>query len=261
MGIEKNVDALLVKLSGIVAEKSGFLSARHESYVKHIFDKVVKKEDLQEAILALLDSYSMYQQPLIKYINANDATVYKGLLNHKFLKDVFKGNEDVIHGIYYTNEKIFQSDGHFWLQYGLSLRDFKKHFDAYDKLSVAYEVYPQPYAEHALGQQLLILALIASSDIKADHFFKEGMELLGKLDTQNHVDDTYPIITMAEGHIKYEQKVNGLSAARILAKNYANTLDERRKRQYSDKRLQKAWNQIATFGTTGVMWNSDLPDV
>ena len=261
MGVEVSVDSLLRNLSGIVVERAGHLSARHASYVKHIFDKLVDKRDLQKAIKALLDSYSIYQQPLIKYINANDAIVYKGLLNHKFLKEIFKNNKDAVVDIYHSYEKIFQSDGHYWLQYGLSLRDFNEQFEAYDKISVAYEVYPQLYAEHALGQQKLILSLVSVSDIKSELFFKEGMDMLNKLDVQNYVDDTYPIITMAEGHIKYEKRKNGVEAARAIAKKYANILDERKKNNYNDIRLKKAWKQVATFGTTGVMWCSDLPSL
>jgi hypothetical protein len=260
MGIETNIDVLVKKLSGIITEKQGCLTARHASYVKHVFDKLIRKDELQKAITALLDSYSIYQQPLIRYINANDANIYKGLLNHRFLKEAFKDDGDAVRNIYVGFEKTFQSDGHFWLQYGLSLRDFQDHFEAYDKLAVAYEVYPQPFAEHALGQQLLILASIAKSDIKADSFFKEGMAILKKRDAQNYVDDTYPIIAMAEGHIKYEKKINGEDSARVLAKSYANTLDERRRRNRGDNRLNDAWRRIAAFGSTGARLCSEISD-
>ena len=60
----------------------------------------------------------------------------------------------------------------------------------------AFEAYPMPHTQHALGQQLLILGRKISERTAAMAYAEEARSLLEPLDEIMESDDTYPIVTL-----------------------------------------------------------------
>ncbi len=70
--------------------------------------------------------------------------------------------------------------------------------------------------------------------------------------------DTYPIVTLSEGHTEVLRVHEGDEKARELAKQYANIIGGRLKDLGHDSRLKEAWIKLTTYATTGE-WVEDEP--
>ena len=106
---------------GIVSVGTGGrLFARHELYVRHIFENVALIKDIVDVMISILATYTKYRLPVVRNVDRMDALLFKFLLNHNFNADLAKrrGDVDEVEKIYSTFEIAFQLDGHFWLQYG-----------------------------------------------------------------------------------------------------------------------------------------------
>jgi len=144
LGVTTSVESLVSQLPGIVSIFDDQLQARHPLYVRHIFKFLVNEDVMHESIVALLKAFTVYEDPVYSSLNSNDFTLFKKLLNHKFVKDIFKSNYNAILDIYSRFEKAFESDGMYWLQYGLALRDAGHQSEAYNKLRTAIDSTPSP---------------------------------------------------------------------------------------------------------------------
>lgn len=239
-------------LAGIVVKTSGNkLTARHPVYVRHLLEHVVDPKLTATAINGLLSAFSHYEAPVIKNLKKTEAAIYKGLINHRFLWEVLKGRETLIISLYKNLEKSFELDGLFWLQYGLSLRDFHDNNEALEKLRTAFNAYAMPHTQHALGQQLLILAEEATDKATALRYVDEARELLEPLDATIDSDDTYPIVTLAEGHTKIVRKFEGDDEARRIAKSYIPSVAARCGAQPDNMRLRECHDRLFKFAATG----------
>jgi hypothetical protein len=247
---EANIIQLANKLSGIISYSHYNLVARHPVYIQHLFDTVIDADTLYNCLTALLSAYTVYEAPVIIKLNRNDSNLFKALFNHKFLKYLFREKYNYIIGIYKSFEKAFENDGLFWLQYGLALRDFSMHAEAFEKLLIAFEAHPQPHTEHALAQQEIILACKATNKSKAFDLLDSAKKRLESLDKIFQSFDTYPIVTLSEGHTQVIKLHEGEDAARKLAKHYANIIESRLK-THSGGRLKKTWTRLSTYGLTG----------
>ena len=146
---------------------------------------------------------------------------------------------------------MFENDGLFWLQYGLALRGFRRQKEAYEILQTAYNAFPHDHTSHALAQQKMIMASSGLiSDSLAREYLTDAIRLLEALDDTIESDDTYPIVTLAEGHVKVVRKLDGIPAARIKANEYVRVL-EGRLRRGRDQRLETAKNSLFSFAATG----------
>jgi len=251
MGLLSSSVVLAGDLAGIVAERSGKLTVRHQVYVRHLLEHVVDPELTARAIDGLLQAFAHYSSPIIKHITKAEAAIYKGIINHRFLWEILKGRETLIIPLYKKLEKFFELDGLFWLQYGLALRDFHNGSEALAKLRTAFSAYPANHTQHALGHQLLILASEEEDKRTAIRYVEEARTLLEPLDEVIDSDDTYPIITLAEGHTKVSRKFESDDEARATAKSYIKTLKERSERQSDNVRLQECYVKLFKFVATG----------
>ncbi len=238
-------------LAGIVVNKQGKLSARHRVYVRHLLEQVVDPELTARAIKGLLLAFAQYKAPVIKNVVKAEASIYKGLINHSFLWDVLKGRETLIVSLYKSLEKSFELDGLFWLQYGLALRDMNDDEEALDKLRTAFNAYQMPHTQHALGQQLLIMGANTIDRTAAMAFVDEARSLLEPLDEIMDSDDTYPIVTLAEGHTALMRRFGDDSEARNVARSYLAALERRKQSQPDNARLQECHSRIFKFAATG----------
>lgn len=250
-GLRNDMGGLLNNLSGIIVRTDNGLAVRHSTYIRFLFSKVVDKSLISESIEMLLQAFSLYKSPVVKHAPRREMAIYKAVVNHKFLHDVLQGDEKIIYGLYKSIEKRFEQDGLFWLQYGLSLRDFGHHTEALEKLRVAVLAHPMDHTEHALAQQLIIVATNSGDRTKALSLLDEAKTILEKLDQIIDSDDTYPLVTLAEGHTLIIRKYDGDIEARAVAKKYAELLNVKRQRFADEPRLKESWESMFRYATTG----------
>nr|WP_199067200.1 SIR2 family protein [Chromobacterium sp. ASV5] len=251
LGILSRSTILSEALSGIVKTRENRLSARHPVYVRYLLEHVVDPQMTGDAVKGLLQAFSQYKAPVIKHLNKIEGAIYKKLINHKFLWEILKGREALILSLYKGLEKFFELDGLFWLQYGLALRDMHADSEALEKLRTAYSAYPMPHTQHALGQQLLILGRRAPDKGTAMAYVEEARSLLEPLDDIIDSDDTYPIITLAEGHTKLSLRIEGVGEAQDVAKSYIRVLKAKCDAQPTNSRLRECYERIFKFAASG----------
>ena len=222
----KNMKAVLEELSGIVeANADSRLFARHELYVRHILDTSIKFKDFLRAVTKILQTFVKYETPLIRKVNKRDGALFRFLLNNDFIFEVAKKHHALDKGVevYDAFEPDFLLDGHFWLQYGLYLIRIKRLPEALDKLKKSVDAYPDnPFSQHALAnlQFRLVLdseTLTGSSNILLQEAVQTLEALAGRGPT---VLDSYPLVTLALGHVSVLAKHGHAKIARKLASEY-----------------------------------------
>ncbi|MCG6658755.1 cold-shock protein [Halomonas campisalis] len=247
-----NVHYVASRMDGIVAYENGKLTTRHRVYIERLFKLYVSQEDILSAIHAYIEAFSVYKFPIVKNISRNESTIYKHLVNARYLKRVLNNNEEKVLSVYKRFEKTFEHEGLFLMQYGLALRSFDKNEDAFEKLRVAFEAFPEsPHIEHALAQQRIILACRTHDEVISMAHFSEAESVLNRLHSSNiNAFDRYPIITLAEGHVKVMEHLSYISEAKVLAKQYHDQI-RRLKNSHTSSRLDQAASSLAKFYIDG----------
>ena len=250
MRISESVNILVSEVEGIVVSQGGRFAARHPVYARELFEKILDAELTKDCLIALLLAYADYETPVVRNIVKEDATIFKSIINHRFVREMMRNDEDRVRAVYESFETKFHIDGMYWMQYGLALRGFGHHLEALSKLATARQAYNSPQIEHAYGQQLLIMAERSTTKHDAEIHLTEAVSILRGLDIDGWEGDTYPIVSLAEGHIKVSIKFDGVEAGRKKAREYGNTLLEAKKK-YTNERLEQAVGTVVTFATTG----------
>lgn len=258
LGHNPNIHYVASKMDGLVTYNNGNITTRHRVYVERLFKLYVSQTDILKTILAYIDAFSVYRFPIVKNISRNESSIYKHLVNAKFLKRTLNNEESMVLSVYETFEKPFEQEGLFLMQYGLALRSFGKQPDAFEKLRIAYDAFPEsPHIEHALAQQRIILACSTSDEIVAMAHFTEAEAVLDRLHTSNiNAFDRYPIITLAEGHVKVMINLGKIPEAKVLAKHYYDRIGKIRGAK-SSSRLEQASRNLSKFYLTGSWPESD----
>ncbi|RVC81561.1 hypothetical protein EN745_09425 [Mesorhizobium sp. M4A.F.Ca.ET.022.05.2.1] len=223
-----------------------------------MFEKIVPTTMIRDCLIAVLEAFSDYETPVIKNVGKADGVVFKSIINHRFVKEMMRDDEDKVRSVYEAFETKFHIDGLYWLQYGLALRDFGNQAEALEKLKTAREAYASPQIEHAYAQQLMIIASLSQGWDDAEPLLKEAIDALRELNRVADATDTYPIVTLAEGHISVMLKFFGVEGAKAVTQQYANELLAAH-RKYPGARLQEAVNKVVTVATTGVWKESYGP--
>lgn len=253
LGITSGIPSLLKSTSGIVKINGDTITARHQIYIERLFESCVSKEDKSIAIHALLHAFSAYSRPLIRSVGRNAGNIFKFTLNHNFLSNTLHNDTDLILNVFESFAKAFQDDGHFWLHYGLALRNAHKHTDALEKLRIARETYSLRQVDHAYAQQLLILAKSWDSKTIALAYLHEAKEILEELDKKSSKiggdESDYPMVTLSDFHIFIINKLEGQEKAKLVAQEYSNILFDKMKNNPDNERLKHAWRQATTFAT------------
>lgn len=256
LGISLGIRHFIGKLSGIVNYTNEVLIARHPVYVRHLFAEVISDKEIFPALKALLFAYTVYESPVSRNVPKNEMQLFKALINHKFLKDIFRREKRYISDIYEYFEKDFENDGHFLLQYGLALRDFNKQNEAYEKIRTAFIAFPtSSHIEHALAQQELILACIQTSKTKAYDYLDKATSKLENLNKFYRSRSAYPIVTLSEGHTAVMRKFESEEMAIEIAKYYANRISSIEGYMHHS-RLRTTWKKLTKFVTNGT-WVDD----
>jgi len=250
LGIAEDVNVMSRDTEGIVVTNANKYSARHPVYVRELFEKIVPATMIRDCIIAVLEAFSDYETPVIRNVGKADGVVFKSIINHRFVKEIMRDDEDKVRSIYQAFETKFHIDGLYWLQYGLALRDFGEQAEALEKLKTARDAYTSPQIEHAYAQQLMIIASTSPSWDKAEPLLKEAIDALRELNRTADPTDSYPIVTLAEGHISVILKFFGVEGTKAIAQQYANELLAAHKR-YPSARVQEAVTNVVTVATTG----------
>jgi len=257
LGSDKDVNRLTSDVEGIVASNNGRLSTRHPVYVRKLFEKIVSAEVIEECLIALLNAFSDYEVPVIKSLGKQDSIVFKSIINHRFIKDMLRGDEKRMLNVYSAFETTFHTDGLYWLQYGLTLRGLGRQPEALDKLKTAREAYTSPHIEHAYAQQLMIIASQKSIWDDAEPLVIDAVAAFAKSTELGWEGDNYPLVSSVEGHISVVMKLLGVVKAQDVAKTYTNKLLAAKKSK-TDPRLERTLLNVMTLATTGE-WSKE-PD-
>ncbi|MCE7026934.1 SIR2 family protein [Jiella avicenniae] len=251
LGVEEDINILRDDTEGIVIADTGKLAARHPVYIRELFEKIATTTMIRDCIVALLKSFADYDAPVIKHVGKADGVVFKSIINHRFVKDILRGDEEKIISVYSAFETQFHIDGLYWLQYGLALRAMNRHKEAMEMLRTARSAYLSPHIEHAFAQQLLIIAADKGSWDEAEPLLEEAITTLRELQRKSGVEDTYPIVTLAEGHISVLNKFLGRDKPKQVAQQYANELLVAQ-RKHPSPRLEEAATNVINYATNGI---------
>ncbi|MGP9645320.1 MULTISPECIES: hypothetical protein, partial [unclassified Halomonas] len=122
LGCNPNVHYVASKMDGVVTYNNGNITTRHRVYIERLFKFYVSKDDILKAVIAYIGAFSVYKFPVVKNISRSESSVYKHLVNAKYLKRLLNDDEDKVLSVYELYEKTFEHEGLFLMQYGLALR-------------------------------------------------------------------------------------------------------------------------------------------
>ncbi len=262
LGMNPNIYYVASTMDGLVEYKNGNVSTRHRVYIENLFRYYVSNNDLYESICAYINAFSVYHFPIVKNISTSEFSVYKYLVNAKALKKLFKDDVRLILSVYEKFEKAFENEGLFLMQYGLALRSFGKNKEAYEKLKIAQQAFPEsPHIEHALAMQRIILACNETDEIIAMALFSEAEEVLIRLDSSNISPefggtDRYPIITLSEGHVKMLNNLGHVNQAKIIARNYYERISKNTDLK-DNFRIKQTLTKLMKYSLSGVWSRND----
>lgn len=253
LGIAEDVNVMSRETEGIIVADSVKLSARHPVYIRELFEKIVPTTMIRDCIIAVLEAFSDYETPVVRHVGKSDGLVFKSIVNHRFIREMMRNDRDKVISVYAKFETKFHIDGLYWLQYGLALRGFGEQREALEKLKTAREAFTSPQIEHAYALQLMIIARMSHEWEVAEPLLNEAIDSLRELSRVADVTDSYPIVTLAEGHISVIMKFFDIETARPIIQQYANELLVAYTKNPSN-RLQDSVNNIVNLDKTGI-WN------
>lgn len=252
----RSFSAALKALDGIVAEDvNGRLVARHELYVRHVFDELVDFYKLRDAVIELLRGFTKYNIPIIKNVNRRDAQLFRFIINHDFVlrRARASGKSAAGLGVYEEFEVDFQLDGHYWLQYGLYLSELGRLDSAAQMLRRSIQAFPDnDFAVHAYADLQLKIALRRDRlDRGTTELVQEAVAALQNLDSRSAIEvDHYPIVTLANGHLAILVRFGREKEARAIAPNYFDRLQQISKR-VSSSQVDRTRERVFRFVTLG----------
>jgi tetratricopeptide (TPR) repeat protein len=251
-------EGALRQLEGIVnVNPSDRFVARHEIYVRHIFENAADFQSIISSFVETLRTYTKYNLPIVKNVGRLDGLLFKFILNHNFLGDISRRHNEVEEAlkIYQTFEIEFQLDGHFWLQYGQYLAMFGELEPAMRVLQKSIAAYPDnTYAVHALADlQIRVAEQRDNYDSETAELLSDASRTLEGLHKGHFVDeDYYPIVTLAERYIGALIKHKQIRIATDAARRYFQILSEI---PHQNDQMSRARTKLAHFITHGT-WKS-----
>lgn len=240
--LSNNVEKLCGELVGIVyLNDKNEINTRHSLYVESLFNQHISLDLIENAIIAYILSFSVYPFPIVIHVNNSEAMVYKYLVNAKYLTKLLRSEKERVLRVYKKFEKKLEQEGLFLMQYGLALRMFDEHFNAYKMLEQAAIAYPDSaHIEHALAVQLFILCSQVD-DTLATHYLEKAVGILNKLKKLPNDKffgeqvDMYPIITLSEGHVSILDRLDRKGEAKIFAHTYCKSIETIEKKSGSNR--------------------------
>ncbi|MEI7269057.1 SIR2 family protein [Pectobacterium versatile] len=260
LNLNPSVYEITKKMSGLVNYRNAKINTRHRIYIEKLIENFITPATMKNLVEAYIYSFTVYQFPIVKYVGAQDSTIYKGLVNFRFLQKILKDNESDILTLYSRFEKLLEQEGLFLLQYGLALRAYNHHTQALEKLIQARQAFPEsPHIEHAYAQQLLILAHRGDDESIAENNLYKAIEVLRSIDKFNKKDgDRYPLVSLSEGHVKVLDKFGKVQDGRVMAKNYFDEINQRFGINHGIERIRKTQDLLMRYYSTGKIKDNTL---
>jgi len=256
----RGFEAAFAALEGIISETAnGRLLARHEFYVRKVFDHRVSREDLRGAITSIIDTYLIYEIPVMRHVSRSDGALLRYLLSHKTLREQAEIARDREFGlsIYERYTVPLQLEGHYWLQYGLYEAGLGQTDRAIEKLRRSFDAHPgNPFTTHALASLQLKQAFVRPVyDIVTRRLITDSVKILEKMAAQTDYEfDHYPLVTLAWQHINALVKHEQIDEALKFSKDYFSRLGELDKHVRA-REIKEAMTRLLKFMTSG-----ELPD-
>lgn len=249
LGTRKHIDVLLSATHGIVNLQEKSLRARHSVYIDKLFDGRISLQLKNQALRALLMSMTRNEKPISKNMTRGEVMLFKYTVNYNFLSNFFHGKKDIILKLFEDFEKFFEMDGLYYLQYGLALRSFGMHDESLQKLRVAVDSWAMKQTEHAYAQQLLICASNGSKEA-AYRNLELAKGILLRLDAGHDEEDTdYPLVTLAEYHVRISRRFELPDEVNYIANYYIREIADRQRRGRANRRLEDAKREIVRIAT------------
>lgn len=262
LGFDDDLKKYVAPLNGVVVNNKNQFELRHSVYAENILKSIVDKAKLRDIILAYLKAFSHYRPPVVASLNRSEQLVFKALINAKYLSSLL-GSEIKVISIYQDCEKLYEQDGLFWLQYGRALRMHKDHKGAYKKLKIAKEVWDgSAQIMHALAQQKMIMVML---ELVPDPvvLMSEAVEEFRQLESMEKIVKAYPIVTLAESHVRGSYMHQGADVALDLASKYYTEIEVYIKKHPENVRLKECREKLMRFHVSKdiAAINPDLDDI
>lgn len=257
---KRTFEEAIAALDGIVSfGPNGRLVARHELYVRHIIDNVASVDQVVDAIVELLRTFTKYELPIVRTVGRQDGLLFKFLLNHNFVGELARHRSDIEEWlrVYSSFEIDFQLDGHFWLQYGQYLLSIGRFEDALIVLGKSISAYPDNiFAVHAYANvQLHVAARRAAYDAVTVELIGDAVRALEELHAKSFWEsDEYPIVTLSERHIGALVKHGQHDLAKQLAPKYFRELENALRRSSAEP-LRLARERLAHYVNSGTWFD------
>lgn len=248
INIEVSLKDLLTSTEGITSLLDGRLTLRHQTYADEL-QNMSKASDLRTYLYSLVNSFSLEKTPVALNQSKYNYSLFKRLLNYKFVLRLLKNDKKEIVDFFSSFEKPLESDGMYWLHYGLSLRKLGDHGLAYEMLKTAYEVYDKGHqTRHAFAQQELILSHKSESEVESRNLLESALSKIPADEMLPDRNGDYDLVLRSEFHVAIAYRLDGLEEAKKIANNYISLLQKRSK---SNFRAKESFKKITAFITTG----------
>jgi len=260
---KRSFEQSFAALEGIVSENSsGRLIARHEFYVRKVFDQRTSREQLFGALVSIIDTYLIYEMPVMRHVNRPDGALLRYLLSHRTLREQGQALRDREFGlsIYERYTVPLQLEGHYWLQYGLYEAGLGNTDEAASKLRKSFDAHPgNPFTSHALASlQLKQAQARATYDSVTRSLVKDSVDILERMASQTDYEfDHYPLVTLAKQHVATLVKHEQRSEAVQYARDYYDRLREL-SRYVHDPEIKDAMAILLKFLTSGEWPNGPM---
>jgi len=109
LGIAEGINVMSRETEGIVVTNTKKYSVRHPVYVRELFEKIVPTAMIRDCIVAVLEAFSDYETPVIKNVSKSDGVVFRSIINHRFVKEMMRNDEDKVRSVYEVFETNYTS--------------------------------------------------------------------------------------------------------------------------------------------------------
>lgn len=177
------------------SRQSRTVSIRHRSIAEYLVRGCVplneKRRWVSDILRVLSTKWSV--DDIKKGFHPNAWRIYKGIIHHTFLMDIFWNDRDTVHSVYSEAQQWYGNDSLFWLQYGKFLEAIEEYDDSVAALEHSLAQWESSWQiRHALGSVLLRRY---SKGLGDDDDFSRGIEFLDELIAERNFQDPYPVTT------------------------------------------------------------------
>jgi len=197
------------------------IQARHNTIAEFHLKNCIKKEDIKLKILSLMECMSTKFQITDIKLHPISYRIYRNILSFHFLTEqIFNKNSlyPMINEIYSSCQKLFSSDGIFWLQYGRFLEKNDNIPDALHCFRRGLDLYDSFQIKHAIGQ--LLLKKYRNDGYINESEFDEGIGWL-EAEVKTRSGDAYPYTTLLSELLKIHKEMPNKSVVVELLKTYS----------------------------------------